>query len=342
MAVVGAVNVDFVVAADRLPAPGETVVGAGVRRHGGGKGANAAVAAARAGATVRFLGAVGTDPAAEQAESELRADGVDCEGLDRLADSPTGVALIVVDPSGENQIAVGAGANLALHAGRVSERLGHWATDLDCVLISTEIPEPTVAGAVEAAAHAGLTCVLNPAPPVAAVVGALAHRPLLTPNRGELATLLAMIVASGDPGPGGAADLEAVAASGDTERQARALAALTGAPVIVTLGGDGVLLVDGGRAEHLAAPPADVRDTTGAGDTFNGVLAAQLAAGEPLAAAVRTATVAASLSVTAVGARAGMPTGEAIATALAATRAASRTDAGAATRTATRTDAPTG
>ncbi len=318
VAVVGAVNVDFVVAADRLPAPGETVVGAGVQRHGGGKGANAAVAAARAGATVRLLGAVGTDPAAEQAESELRADGVDCEGLDRLADSPTGVALIVVDPSGENQIAVGAGANLALDAGWVSERLGRWAADLDCVLISTEIPEQTVAGAVQAAARAGLTCVLNPAPPVAAVVGVLAHRPLLTPNRGELATLLAMTVASGDPGRGGASDLEAVAASGDTERQARALAGLTGAPVIVTLGGDGVLLVDGGRAEHVAAPPADVRDTTGAGDTFNGVLAAQLAAGESLAAAVRTATVAASLSVTAVGARAGMPTGDAIAAARAA------------------------
>ena len=320
VAVVGAVNADFVVAADRLPAPGETVVGAGVRRHGGGKGANAAVAAARAGATVRLVGAVGTDPVAEQAESELREDGVDCEGLVRLVDSPTGVALIVVDPAGENQIAVGAGANLALDAGWVRERLERWAGDLDCVLISTEIPDQTAAAAVAAAAAAGLTCVLNPAPPVAAVVGALAHRPLLTPNRGELVTLLELIVASGDPGRVAAADLEAVAASGDAERQARTLAGLTGAPVVVTLGAEGVLLVDGERAEHVAAPPADVRDATGAGDTFNGVLAAQLAAGEPLTAAVRWATVAASLSVTAVGARTGMPTADAIAAARAAAR----------------------
>ena len=322
VAVVGAINVDYVVAAERLPAPGETVVGPGVQRHGGGKGANAAVAAARVGAAVRFVGAVGTDPAAQQAESELRDDGVDCEALARLADAPTGVALIVVDPAGENQIAVGAGANLALDAGWVGAWLDRWAGELDCVLISTEIPEATAAAAVAAAAAAHITCVLNPAPPIAAVGGALAHRPLLTPNRGELATLLEMIAASskpsGEPSRAGAGDLGHVARSGDTERQARALAGLSRAPVVVTLGAEGVLLVDGERVEHVAAPAVDVRDATGAGDTFNGVLAAQLAAGEQLAGAVATATVAGSLSVTAVGARPGMPTADAVAAARAA------------------------
>ena len=258
MAVVGAINVDYVVAAERLPAPGETVVGPAVQRHGGGKGANAAVAAARVGATVRLLGAVGTDPAAQQAESELRDNGVDCEALARLADASTGVALIVVDPAGENQIAVGAGANLALDAAWVGAWLDRWAGELDCVLVSTEIPEATAAAAVASAAAAHITCVLNPAPPIAVVVGALAHRPLLTPNRGELVALLELIAASGEP-PGepsraGADDLGDVARSGDTERQARALAGLSRASVVVTLDGEGVLLVYGERADVCEHP----------------------------------------------------------------------------------------
>jgi ribokinase len=297
VAVVGAINLDLVVVASRLPGPGETVVAPGVQRFGGGKGANAAVAAARAGAAVAFLGAVGDDAAAGEAERDLRDAGVDLRGLARLPGAPTGTALIVVDPDGENQIAVGAGANGAVDSARLATELAERAADLDAVLVSTEIPGEAVLAAVAAAAAAGLTCVLNPAPPVLAVADALAHRPILTPNRGELAALLGML------------DGDAPRDVADPEPPARALAARTGAPVIVTLGPDGVLVLERPDADALriAAPRVDVRDATGAGDTFNGVLVAGLAAGAPLADAARRATAAASLSVGAPGARAGMP-----------------------------------
>ena len=121
--VVGAVNVDFVVAAERLPGPGETVVGPRVERFGGGKGANAAVAAARAGADVTLIGAVGDDDTGRAALDELRADGVRVDGVAVLDGVPTGVALIVVDAAGENQIAVGAGANAGVERDRVRAAL---------------------------------------------------------------------------------------------------------------------------------------------------------------------------------------------------------------------------
>ncbi len=282
MVVVGAVNVDLVVAAPRLPGPGETVVGPGMRRFGGGKGANAAVAAARAGARVTLVGAVGDDDLGTAALDELRAEGIDVGGMAVLAGQATGVALIVVDQAGENQIAVGAGANAA-----VTPRVLPAA---DCVLISTEIAPATVVAAVRGARS---RCVLNPAPVIDEVLEILDAGPILTPNRSECLDLATRL--------GGPADDDVVAA-------ARRIRTRTGAPVVVTLGGDGVLVVDGGTVERVPARPATVRDTTGAGDTLNGVFAARLAAGDSLAAAVRVAIVAASLSVTRVGARAGMPT----------------------------------
>ena len=306
IAVVGAINVDLVVAAARLPAPGETVVGPGVARHGGGKGANAALAAARAGAQVSFVGALGSDGGAADAEQDLRDAGVDCTGVERLHDVPTGMALIVVDPEGENQIAVGAGANHALDAGHVRDCISRCAGDLDCVLVSTEIPGDAVCAAVRAATAAGVRCVLNPAPVIPAVIDILDQAPILTPNRGELVALL-----EGLPGPVGRPGVDAPVAD-----QARALSALTGAPVCVTLGGDGVLVCAADEMTRIAAPPVSARDATGAGDTFNGVLAAWLAGGAAMSDAARAATTAASLSVAAVGARAGMPTRDAILRAL--------------------------
>ena len=298
--VVGAVNVDMVVSAPRLPGPGETVVGAGVARFGGGKGANAAVAAARVGARVRLVGAVGADDLGAAALDELRAEGVDTTAVAVLAGHPTGVALIVVDGAGENQIAVGAGANAAVAAADPP-------SGADCVLVSTEIPGDAVAAAVRAAP----VCVLNPAPVIDAVVDVLDAGPILTPNRSECLDLAARLggpQAGGPPVPGVAAEvLDA----------ARLIQARTAAPLVVTLGGDGALVLDErGQAVLVAAPvTAAVRDTTGAGDTFNGVFAARLAAGDALQDAVRTAVVAASLSVAATGARAGMPTAAAIAAA---------------------------
>lgn len=308
--VVGAINIDLVVATPRLPGPGETVVGAGLERHGGGKGANSAVAAARAGAPVRLVGAVGADETGTAALAELRADGVDTRSVTVLDGVATGVALIVVDDRGENQIAVGAGANAAVTADQVRDALRDALPTAGCVLVSTEIPAAAVAAAVEAAAVAGVRCVLNPAPVIPVVAELLAHGPLLTPNSSEIRDLVALL-GIGRP-PAGAASSEVSAGAG-------AIAARSRAPVVVTLGAGGVLVVrPDGEPEHVPAGEAEVRDTTGAGDTFNGVLAARLAAGDELRAAVRVATGAASLSVAHVGARTGMPCPGAIDEALSA------------------------
>jgi ribokinase len=296
--VVGAVNVDLVVAAERLPGPGETVVGPRVEHFGGGKGANAAVAAARAGADVLLIGAVGADDTGRAALDELRGEGVRVDGVAVLDGVPTGVALIVVDAAGENQIAVGAGANAGVERDQVRAALVEALPHTDCVLVSTEIPLAAVVVAVETATAVGVPCVLNPAPVLPGLAGLLVprpglHGPLLTPNVGELAALTG-------PGPTGV--------------RAVGLAARTEAPVVVTLGGEGALVVEpGGMVEHLPPRPTTVCDTTGAGDTFNGVFAAQLAAGAGLLDAARAANVAAALSVAQVGARGGMPSAELIA-----------------------------
>lgn len=300
-AVVGAINVDLVVSAPRLPGPGDTVVGEGPRSFGGGKGANAAVAAARAGGNVVLVGAVGEDETGIAALAELERQGVDVGGVARLPEVATGVALIVVDAGGENQIAVGAGANGAIGAEEVVAALEPALGDLGCVLVSTEISDAAVSAAVELASEAGVTCIVNPAPPTAAVLAGLDRGTLLTPNAGELSELLSMLGADG---------------GGDTAARARLLCERTGRPVIVTLGGDGVLLVTVVEERRLPAPATQVRDTTGAGDTFNGVLAARLAAGDELDRAATLAVAAASLSVAEEGARTGMPSAEAIAAAV--------------------------
>lgn len=299
IAVVGAINVDFVVTAERLPRAGETVVGTGPSRHGGGKGANAALAAARAGAAVALIGAVGRDAMAEEAVSDLRDGGVALDGVASLEHEPTGVALIVVDREGENQIAVGAGANAALDGGWVAAQVrSALQQQARCVLVSTEVGAVAVDAAVRAAASGGICCVLNTAPPRPTVLELLDARPLLTLNAKELTLLTQMLAAAG----GG------LGSPAGTELQAVAAARRTTRPVIVTLGGDGALIATpDGATERVPAPRTDVIDTTGAGDTFSGVLAARVAAGDHLREAVDFAVTAGSISVSSPGARDGMP-----------------------------------
>ena len=299
--VVGAINVDLVVVAPTLPGPGETVVGGGLQTFGGGKGANAAVAAARAGSTVRLIGAVGDDDTAGVALAELRSEGVDVGGVAVIAGESTGVALIVVDDQGENQIAVGAGANAAITVDHVTRCLAAALPAAGCVLVSTEIPAAAVAAAVAAATAAGVVCLLNPAPVVPVVAELLSLGPIVTPNSTELRDLMTLL--GGDR------------VKTDSDAAARVVT-ISHQPVVVTLGPDGVLLVTSDSVKHVPAPSVDARDTTGAGDTFNGVLATRLAAGDDLATAVPYAVAAAALSVTGVGARGGMPTAAAIEAAL--------------------------
>lgn len=308
--VVGAVNVDLVINASRLPGPGETVVGGPLEQHGGGKGANAAVAARRFGAQVCLVGAVGADDHGDRALRDLRSEGVDVSDVAVLADVATGVALIVVAPDGENQIAVAAGANSALTSEHVRQALDRVLGQAGCVLVSTEIPAAAVTAAVEAAAARGVPCVLNPAPVTPEVVGLLDKGPLLTPNASESAELARRL--GGDEAPAAPASW-AAHPSFPAAAAARRIAERSAAPVVVTLGADGALvLTPGGEVEHVPPRLAVVRDTTGAGDTFNGVLATRLAAGDPLGVAVQVATAAAALSVGRAGARDGMPTAAAV------------------------------
>jgi ribokinase len=284
---VGAINVDLVTRAPRLPGPGETVMGERLERFGGGKGANGAVAAARLGAQVALVGAVGADDDGRRTLDDLRAEGVDVTGVAVLTDTSTGAALIVLDAAGENQIAVAAGANAAVAVGHAEDALRRLLPGAGCVLVSAELPDEAVLAAVAAAVAAGVRCVLNPAPARAALLRA-APGALLTPNAGEARDLTGQ---------------------DDVEAAAEALTARTGAPVVVTLGGDGALVAAPGTPlRRHAARPATVVDTTGAGDAFNGALAAALAAGEDLDAAVERALVVGALAVGRAGAREGMPT----------------------------------
>lgn len=291
--VVGSVNVDLVALVARLPGPGQTVTGGVFERQGGGKSANQAVAAARVGARVRFIGAVGNDDAGRQALASLRAEGVDTSGVARLAGAATGVALIVVDAAGENQIAVASGANATLTGEHVATGLAVESPGAGAVcLIGFEVGDEAVMAAATWAAKHQLAIIVNPAPARDLPAGLAGLGPILTPNGGE-----------------------ATALSGEADPEAAAIVLRyeTRAPVLVTLGAEGVVAADDAGIDRLPALTVEALDTTGAGDAFNGILAAELAAGAPLREAVRWAIAGAGLSTQRQGARAGLPRREEIA-----------------------------
>lgn len=282
--VVGSINVDLVVSADRLPRPGETVLGGHFARRFGGKGANQAVAAARAGASVVMVGAVGDDRDGDESLAALDAEGVDVSRVHRIQ-APTGVAIIAVGADGENQIVVAPGANAEVSIEDAA--LHGMPAGAGVLLTCLEIPMTTVLAAVATAARLGLQPVVNPAPGQRLPAELLAHGPILTPNQQEL------LAAAGSADP-------QVALNQLTTAGARA--------VVVTLGSGGALLAEGVRRIAVVALPTQVVDATGAGDAFSGVLAAWLAAGAALEEAVVAANAAAGISVGRPGARGGMPT----------------------------------
>jgi ribokinase len=286
--VVGSINLDLLIRLPRLPGPGETVLGGELNRQHGGKGANQAVAAARAGGTVYLVGAVGVADGADSVDA-LASSGVDISRVRRRAE-PTGHAVVLVaDDTGENQIAVAPGANAAVSADDVHAALRTLELGPDdVVVLSCELTTAPLLVAADFTRRAEATLVVNPAPADAASLELLAGA-VATPNERELAVLTG--------GTGRSAAEAAVA-----------LSVRTGGAVVATLGARGALLADAAHAEHFPAPKVQARDTTGAGDTFTGVLAASLADGQQLRVAVRRAVAAASLAVTRDGARNGMPT----------------------------------
>ena len=293
--VVSSVNVDLVVAVERLPAPGETVVGGRFERHHGGKGGNQAVAAARLGASTAFVGAIGNDAFGRDARDALAADGIDLRGLVCLDGEATGVALILVDAHGENSIAVAGGSNVALEPEHVREALATLQPRAgDIVLVGHEIPTAVAHEALRIGRESGATTILNPAPAGGLEASTLALADIVTPNRGELAILAGVVGLPADATPADAA---------------RALLDELGLrAVLVSLGADGALLVEAGGASTIPAPQVAVVDSTGAGDALNGALAAGLADGLALGDAAARAVRAASLATTLAGAREGMPT----------------------------------
>ena len=277
IAVVGSINLDLVVAVEHHPAPGETVLGADRRELPGGKGANQAVAVARLGAAVAMVGRVGADAQGRRLREGLASEGVDVEHVVVDDDAPSGMALIAVDGDGENTIVVSSGANAHVGAGDV-EAARDVVASAAVTLLQHEVPVSAVDAAIS---MAGGTVVLNPAP-----VRALTRRvDVLVPNRGELAALTER--------------------TGDPATLARTLD-LAGA-VVVTLGKDGVLVVEGEQSERIAAPQVQAVDTTGAGDAFCGALAQALAEGAELVEAARWAVRVAAVSVTRIGAQGGLP-----------------------------------
>lgn len=274
--IVGSANLDLVAGARRIPAPGETVLGTSYAEHPGGKGLNQAVAAARSGARVAFVAAVGDDAAGERLRGVLASDGIDATGV-RTVDAPTGRALIVVDERGENSIVVVPGANASVLP----------PFDLPAsavVLCQLEVPIESVVAAFRAGRAAGARTILNPAPAAELPPELLSVCDVIVPNEHEVELL------------GGVAAL---------------LGAGCGA-VVVTRGGAGVDVHVGSTMFHV--PPFAVTpvDTTGAGDAFCGSLAARLAAGAPLADAARWAAAAGALATTAHGAVPAQPHAAAI------------------------------
>jgi len=290
---------DLVVRQSRLPRPGETIFGSGFETVPGGKGLNQAVAAARIGGAVDFLGAVGADAYGAELRALMTSEGIGCDGLGSST-SPTGTAHISVVDSGENSIVVVSGANSSVTTLDAAQRATIAAAAF--LVMQCELPVPVLVEAIALAREAGVFTVLTPAPVMPLPAGFLASVDLVVPNQIEAAELTG---------------------ESDPVRAAEALSA-DKTWAIVTLGAEGCVVAFDGEVLGLApARPVEAVDTTAAGDTFVGTLVARLATGggapteESMVDALRWATVASSVSVTRVGATSSMPTRHEVAAILA-------------------------
>jgi ribokinase len=291
LVVLGSVNADLVLRCQRLPLPGETVNGESFSTLQGGKGANQAVAAARLGAQVGFIGCVGDDDFGRAARQTLQQEGMDTSHLHTMPGVPTGVAMILVEASGQNCIALSPGANAQLTTAHV-DAAAQMICQAGLLVCQLESPLPAVLRAVALARQAGVPVLLNPAPAQPLPAELLAGVDVLVPNESEAAALLGETSLVGFDARGAAARLRALGPG----------------IVLVTLGAAGVQLDDGSHPQHLPAPRVQAVDTTGAGDTFIGAFSAARCAGLSTAYAVAFAQQAAALSVTRRGAIASMPT----------------------------------
>jgi ribokinase len=305
--VVGSSNTDMIIKVARIPRPGETILGGEFASAAGGKGANQAVGAARAGGKVTFVARVGPDMFGDQAVAGFVADGINVDHIVRDRTSPSGVALIFVGQNGENSIAVASGSNGNLAPADLTKAAGAFKR-ASVVVLQLETPLRTVETAAKLAVAAGARVILNPAPARPLPNSLLRRVFLLTPNESE-AELLTGFAVNNDAAVAKAADK---------------LLARGVQNVIITLGARGAY-VAGKQARGLVAGyKVKPVDTTAAGDVFNGTLAVALAEGKSLLEAARFANAAAAISVTRLGAQTSAPVRKEIDRLLAGSTAARR------------------
>jgi ribokinase len=286
--VVGSFNVDLASYMHRMPKPGETVHGREFMIGPGGKGSNQAVAAARLGAEVTFIGRIGTDVFAPYALELWEREGINLQLVVQDPNNPTGVAAIFVDESGENRIVVTLGANLKVSKEDI-DLAKNAISQADLLLTQLEIDYDTASYALRVAKELGVRTILNPAPAGQLATDALVNADILTPNETELEILSSM---SGAP----------------IEESARSLLTSRDQAIIVTLGSNGAFCVQKDQVISVPTYDVDVVDTTGAGDAFNAALAVAVAEGLELKDAIEFANAAAALCVTKPGAAKSMPT----------------------------------
>jgi ribokinase len=288
--VAGSLNMDFVVQVQKLPQPGETVMGGGFVTIPGGKGANQACAAGRLGGRVRMLGRVGDDVFGRQLRESLAGAGVDTKAVRVSGAVASGVALIFVEAGGQNEIVVASGANGLLTPDDVAQDLGDASGFL---LLQLETPLATIERAAAIASERGMTVILDPAPAQPLPEALLARVSVLTPNESEALVLL---------------DRRGTSVSlAEAPEVARALLKRGTRSVILKLGEQGAFFQDASGGRHFPGFAVKAVDATAAGDTFGGALGVALAEGRSMDDAIRFANAAAALSVTRLGAQASMP-----------------------------------
>jgi len=288
--VVGSYNTDLTIRAKRIPRPGETVIGGILSEGGGGKGANQAVAAARAGAEVSFVARVGNDAHGSDGLQRLMADHIDTRHVIRDTELSTGVAFIVVDERGENSIVVATGANGHLSPSDI-EQAHDAILAANVLLVQLESPLAAVQAAIHAARQNGALVILNPAPAQPLPGDLLCDVNILTPNKLEAEMITGMSISD----------------DASLRRVAQHILDVGVDNVMITLGHRGVFIATKNAMELTSAYNVQVVDSTGAGDVFSGSLAAFLAEGMTIEESARMAIASASLSVTRMGAQLSAP-----------------------------------
>lgn len=287
--VVGSTNVDLIIKSDKIPKQGETVLGGTFYKAAGGKGANQAVAASRAGGDVSFISCVGDEYGDESIEG-FRKDGINVEYVKKDPNVATGIALILVDKNGENSISVASGANLSLTASDI-HKAQQIIKDADVLLMQLESPIEVVEAAAKIASMAGVKTILNPAPAQPLSDELLKCITILTPNESETELLTGIEVKN---------ETDAINAASVLLKKGIEV-------VIITIGSKGALLATKDETKIISGHKVEAKDTTAAGDIFNGALAIAISENKSLDEAIHFANAAAAVSVTRMGAQPSAP-----------------------------------